>query len=192
MNNELKPACKLPKMPKPVDTAYIEGPQGSEYRSVADSHEPHCAQYSYEQMLAYAREAVELNRRSDEQVRVAVRNQALEEAAIACFDIRFAREGFDRTSWNQGVIDCINAIRALQSTTPAEPVENGWLPIESAPVDKEILLTATLHSMLMPKPQRVVGRKDSRGGWWSTCGQTLSHMQCWQPLPPLPYSQRNE
>jgi hypothetical protein len=132
------------------------------------------------------------NRRADEQVREVVRNQVLEEAAIACFDIRFAREGFDRTSWNQGVIDCINAIRALQSTTPAEPVENGWLPIESAPVDKEILLTATLHNMLTPKPQRVVGRKDSRGGWWSTCGQTLSHMQCWQPLPPPPYSQRNE
>jgi hypothetical protein len=51
----------LPELPAPVTHALIQGAamQGSEYRRLADSYEPGCAQYSADQMRAYALAACE-------------------------------------------------------------------------------------------------------------------------------------
>jgi len=43
----------LPPLPKPADTALIQGPQGGEYRSLSDNYEPDCAMFSPNQMRAY-------------------------------------------------------------------------------------------------------------------------------------------
>jgi hypothetical protein len=52
-----------------------------------------------------------------------------------------------------------------------------------------VLLIATRHSMLMPNPERIVGRFSR--GWWSG-PSTLSHVTHWQPLPALPEDMRDE
>lgn len=65
-NDESLKPIQLPKMPEMCSTVYVQGPQGGEYRTAAISHEPHCAQYSYEQMQEFAREAVRTNRRAEQ------------------------------------------------------------------------------------------------------------------------------
>jgi hypothetical protein len=51
-----------PLLPKAVETALIEGPQGSEYRSVSRNYAPGCAMFSIDQMRAY----VDADRAEDE------------------------------------------------------------------------------------------------------------------------------
>lgn len=60
-----------------------------------------------------------------------------------------------------------------------------WQPIDTAPKDGEVLLLmATHHQMLYPKPEMIVGYYDK--GWWSNGGHTLSHVTHWMPLPEAP------
>jgi hypothetical protein len=42
-----------PPLPDAASTAYISGPQGGEYRPLANSYEPDCAMFSPKQMHAY-------------------------------------------------------------------------------------------------------------------------------------------
>jgi hypothetical protein len=58
-----------------------------------------------------------------------------------------------------------------------------WRSIETAPLDgTEVLLIATVGSMLAPNPERIVGRWER--GWWGE--SPLSHVTHWMPLPEPP------
>lgn len=54
--------AQYPELPEPADSAYINGPQGGEYRSLANSFEPGCAMFSPDQMRAYVDAAREQDR----------------------------------------------------------------------------------------------------------------------------------
>lgn len=60
-----------------------------------------------------------------------------------------------------------------------------WQPPETAPIDEEILVIATLYSMIYPEPQRVVAKKDSGNSWWAG-PIPLSHVTKWMHLPETP------
>lgn len=65
-----------------------------------------------------------------------------------------------------------------------------WNTIDTAPVDgSEILLWATVGSLLQPKNQRVIGRYER--GWWAL-DKTLSHVTHWMPLEEPPASTQVE
>lgn len=59
---------------------------------------------------------------------------------------------------------------------------DGWQPPETAPVGEEILVVATLYSMIYPEPRRVVAKKDSGNSWWAG-PIPLSHVTKWMHLP---------
>ena len=56
----------LPPLPEPATFALIQGRamQGSEFRPLSHDYEPACAQYTTNQMIAYATAAVEADRAS--------------------------------------------------------------------------------------------------------------------------------
>lgn len=80
--------------------------------------------------------------------------------------------------------DALGHAPTVQQLALSEPDIYGWRRIDSAPKDgADVLLIATRHSMLAPKPERIVGRWSQ--GWWSG-PSTLSHVTHWMPLPAMP------